>query len=118
MLSKTMSQEQLHEIRDFLKEKLLKLCQLLGASLIGFLQATGAFAFFTIRSISHCIRPPFYLSQFARQLLDIGYYCLPVVGLTAMFSGMVLALQSYSGFSRFSAEGAIATANLALSWRG
>ncbi|MDX1922278.1 MAG: ABC transporter permease [Alphaproteobacteria bacterium] len=101
--------EQLIQIRDILKTNLLKLCQLLGASLLGFLQSTGAFAFFTIRSVSHCIRPPFYMSQFIRQFIDIGYYCLPVVGLTALFSGMVLALQSYSGFSRFSAEGAIAT---------
>jgi len=31
-----------------------------------------------------------------------------VVGLTAVFAGMVLALQSYTGFARFSAEGAIA----------
>jgi phospholipid/cholesterol/gamma-HCH transport system permease protein len=41
-------------------------------------------------------------------MVEIGYYSLPVVGLTAIFSGMVLALQSYTGFSRFSAEGAIA----------
>ena len=32
---------------------------------------------------------------------------MPVVGLTAIFTGMVLALQSYTGFSRFSAESAI-----------
>src|SRR5207302_99211 len=42
------------------------------------------------------------------QMLEIGYYSLPVVGLTAIFSGMVLALQSYTGFARFSAETAIA----------
>jgi phospholipid/cholesterol/gamma-HCH transport system permease protein len=42
-------------------------------------------------------------------MVDIGYYSLPVVGMTAIFTGMVLALQSYSGFSRFSAEGAVAT---------
>jgi phospholipid/cholesterol/gamma-HCH transport system permease protein len=42
-------------------------------------------------------------------MLDIGYFSLPVVGLTALFTGMVLALQSYTGFSRFSAEGAVAT---------
>jgi phospholipid/cholesterol/gamma-HCH transport system permease protein len=30
------------------------------------------------------------------------------VGLTALFTGMVLALQSYTGFTRFNAEGAIA----------
>ncbi len=108
-MSPEQQHEQLIEIRDLLKSKLLNLCQLLGASLLGFLQSTGAFALFTIRSVVHCVRPPFYLSQFIRQFIDIGYYCLPVVGLTALFSGMVLALQSYSGFSRFSAEGAIAT---------
>src|SRR3546814_15502901 len=43
-----------------------------------------------------------------RQLIDIGYYSLPVVALTTLFSGMVLALQSYTGFARFSAESAIA----------
>jgi phospholipid/cholesterol/gamma-HCH transport system permease protein len=40
-------------------------------------------------------------------MIDIGFYSLPVVGLTAIFSGMVLALQSYTGFSRFAAESAI-----------
>ena len=41
-------------------------------------------------------------------MIEIGYYSLPVVGLTAIFTGMVLALQSYTGFARFSAESAIA----------
>jgi phospholipid/cholesterol/gamma-HCH transport system permease protein len=40
--------------------------------------------------------------------MNIGYYSLPVVGLTTLFTGMVLALQSYTGFTRFNAEGAIA----------
>ena len=44
-----------------------------------------------------------------RQMVDIGYYSLPVVGLTAIFTGMVLALQSHTGFSRFEAESAVAT---------
>jgi phospholipid/cholesterol/gamma-HCH transport system permease protein len=41
-------------------------------------------------------------------MIEIGYFSLPVVGLTAVFAGMVLALQSFTGFSRFSAEGAVA----------
>jgi len=41
-------------------------------------------------------------------MIEIGFYSLPVVGLTSIFAGMVLALQSYTGFARFSAEGAIA----------
>jgi phospholipid/cholesterol/gamma-HCH transport system permease protein len=52
--------------------------------------------------------PPFFPSQLMRQIIDIGYYSLPVVGMTALFTGMVLALQSYTGFTRFNAEGAVA----------
>lgn len=64
---------------------------------------------FTARSVSHCFRLPLYFSQIGRQIVDIGYYSLPVVGLTALFTGMVLALQTHSGFSRFDAESAIPT---------
>ena len=42
-------------------------------------------------------------------MIEIGYYSLPVVGLTAIFTGMVLALQTYTGFARFNAESAIPT---------
>ncbi|WP_431859979.1 MlaE family ABC transporter permease [Azospirillum sp.] len=80
-----------------------------GRTFLVFLEATGQLAMFTGRSVSHCVRPPLYARQIIRQMIDIGYYSLPVVGLTALFTGMVLALQSYSGFSRFQAEGAIAT---------
>jgi phospholipid/cholesterol/gamma-HCH transport system permease protein len=80
-----------------------------GRTFLIFLEATGQLAMFTGRAVSHCLRPPMYARQILRQMIDIGYYSLPVVGLTALFTGMVLALQSYSGFSRFQAEGAIAT---------
>ncbi len=59
--------------------------------------------------MSHLVRPPFYARLFGRALLEIGYFSLPVVALTAIFTGMVLALQSYTGFARFSAESAIAS---------
>lgn len=41
--------------------------------------------------------------------MDIGFYSMPVIGLTAIFTGAVLALQSYTGFSRFSAQSAVPT---------
>ncbi len=44
-----------------------------------------------------------------KQLVSIGFYSLPVVAMTTFFSGAVLALQTYTGFSRFSAESSIAT---------
>ncbi len=83
--------------------------QALGATVIGFFGAVGRLAMFTGQGIYHCFTPPFYPRLLLRQLIDIGYYSLPVVGMTALFTGMVLALQSYTGFSRFSAEGAVAT---------
>jgi len=83
--------------------------QALGSAVMGFLSAVGRLAQFTALGIYHCFTPPFYPRLLARQLVDIGYYSLPVVGMTALFTGMVLALQSYTGFSRFSAEGAVAT---------
>ena len=81
----------------------------IGATFLNFLAAAGRLAEFTARSISHCFRAPLYFGQIGRQMVDIGYYSLPVVGLTALFTGMVLALQSHSGFSRFDAESAIPT---------
>jgi phospholipid/cholesterol/gamma-HCH transport system permease protein len=69
--------------------------------------ATGRLSMFTAISLSHCFRPPLYPRLILRQMVEIGFYSLPVVGLTAIFTGMVLALQSYTGFARFSAESAI-----------
>lgn len=82
---------------------------LIGRTLLEFLSAVGRLARFTFRCVRHCFLPPFYLKQTFRQFLDIGYYSLPVVGLTTLFTGMVLALQSHTGFSRFDAESAIPT---------
>jgi len=67
----------------------------------------GAVTSFAARAIRQGFQPPYYRQQILRQMLEIGYYSLPVVGLTAIFTGMVLALQSYTGFARFSAESAI-----------
>ena len=80
-----------------------------GRAAIGVCRVAGALALFALDGISHLLRPPFYWRMFGRALVEIGYFSLPVVALTAIFTGMVLALQSYTGFSRFSAEGAVAT---------
>jgi phospholipid/cholesterol/gamma-HCH transport system permease protein len=80
-----------------------------GRVFLNFLNASGRFAIFTVTAVSHCFRPPIYLRLIGRQMIDIGYYSLPVVGLTATFTGMVLALQTNTGFSRFGAASATAT---------
>ncbi len=68
----------------------------------------GRLTLFALSGVSHLFRPPYYGRMFVGALIEIGYFSLPVVALTAVFTGMVLALQSYTGFARFSAEGAIA----------
>lgn len=89
-------------------ERVLDLCAMVGHSVMQFFGSVGRLSEFAARSIAHVFMPPWFFKQTARQFVDIGYYSLAVVGLTALFSGMVLALQSYTGFSRFNAEGAIA----------
>ena len=81
----------------------------IGVLFINFMSICGRLAIFVGRTLYYSVQRPFYPRQLWRQLIDMGYNSLPVVGLTAMFTGMVLALQSYTGFARFSAEGAVAT---------
>ncbi len=80
-----------------------------GRIFLSFMAYLGGLLLFAIKTVTHIIRPPYYPSQIFRQIFEIGYLSLPVVGLTAIFTGMVLALQSYTGLSRFSGESAIAT---------
>ncbi len=81
--------------------------QPVGAAIINFFESIGKLMQFAFFGISHSLRKPIYFRLIFKQMIDIGYYSLPVVGLTTLFAGMVLALQSYTGFARFSAESAI-----------
>jgi phospholipid/cholesterol/gamma-HCH transport system permease protein len=80
-----------------------------GRTALGLCQTTGRMTNFAVEGLSHAVRPPFYLRAFGKALIDIGFFSLPVVALTAVFTGMVLALQSSTGLSRFAADGAVAS---------
>ncbi len=79
----------------------------LGHSVLAVVAAIGRITLFLGRTVSHVVRPPFYLREFLTQLLHIGYFSLPVVGLTAVFTGAALALQIFEGGSRFNAESVV-----------
>jgi phospholipid/cholesterol/gamma-HCH transport system permease protein len=79
----------------------------IGRGAIAVCRGTGSATMFAGNGVSHAVRPPFYARMFGRALMEMGYFSLPVVALTAVFTGMVLALQSYTGFSRYSAQSAI-----------
>lgn len=87
---------------------ILMTCQAIGNAILSFLLSIGSMASFVGVATKHTLTPRFYPKLILKQFIDIGYYSLPVVGMTALFTGMVLALQSYTGFTRFNAEGAIA----------
>lgn len=83
--------------------------QTLGKPLLAFVLELGAFMRFVAKSVYNCFVPPFYFKLFLKQFLNMGFYSLPVVGLTTLFAGMVIAIQTFSGFSKFGAESAVAT---------
>jgi phospholipid/cholesterol/gamma-HCH transport system permease protein len=87
---------------------LLDMLATIGRTVIGWCRAAGGMALFGVQGLSHLVRPPFYPARFGQALIEMGFFSLPVVALTAVFTGMVLALQSYTGFARFSAQGAVA----------
>ncbi len=76
----------------------------LGRATLGAFQEIGRLAIFSGRVLAACVTPVIYLRETARQCIRIGYYSLPVVGLTAVFIGAALALNIYTGGARFNAE--------------
>jgi phospholipid/cholesterol/gamma-HCH transport system permease protein len=85
----------------------LKVFPIVGNASVNLIKTLGQLGIFMMHVMRVIFKPPFYWRTILRQLIEVGYYSLPVVGLTAIFTGAVLALQSYTGFSRMSAESAI-----------
>jgi phospholipid/cholesterol/gamma-HCH transport system permease protein len=82
----------------------LRPLRLIGRTVIAGLREVGRISIFAVRALVACVTPVIYLREVLRQCLKIGYYSLPVVGLTAIFIGAALALNIYTGGSRFNAE--------------
>jgi len=70
---------------------------LTGRFVIAFLSEIGRIFIFAAQAVPACFMPPIYLRLIVQQMLRIGYFSLPVVGLTAFFTGGALALQIYVG---------------------
>lgn len=79
----------------------------IGRPVLAALAAFGRLTLFSGQTISHVIRPPIYFKETLHSLVHVGYFSLPVVGLTALFTGGALALQIYSGGARFNAEAVV-----------
>ena len=79
----------------------------IGRSVMRLLTGVGRDSIYACATVSHLYRPPIYPREFLIQLMQIGFLSLPVVGLTALFTGGALALQIYSGGARFNAEAVV-----------
>ena len=89
--------------------KILLLFHYVGLRVINFLNEAGALFILFLRVILLSFRPPFRVKHIISQMEEVGVNSLPVVLITAVFTGMVLALQTYTGFRRFNAESLVGT---------
>jgi phospholipid/cholesterol/gamma-HCH transport system permease protein len=100
-----------------IKRAIIKKLNYFEANMFGALGRRAIFAFgsigqislFLMESLMATFSRPFYIKQTFHQLFRVGFLSLPIVTLTAIFTGIVLALQTYAGFARFSATGAVPT---------
>ena len=79
----------------------------IGQLVLGLLAAVGRVARFALTSFWRALLPPYYPGRLLQQLLQIGWFSLPVVGLTAIFTGAALAQQIYTAGSRFDAQSTV-----------
>lgn len=81
--------------------------ELLGRKTTQFVMEMGSVLIFLSQTVRWTMSRPFYLKNLLKQMEQIGVNSVPVVLTTAISTGMVLALQSYTGFKRFGAESLI-----------
>ncbi|MDB5689250.1 MAG: transporter permease [Sphingomonas bacterium] len=79
----------------------------IGRFAVGALASVGAVAAFAVKTIFRALTPPYYPGRLLAQLGQLGWLSLPVVGLTAIFTGAALAQQIYTAGSRFSAQSTV-----------
>jgi phospholipid/cholesterol/gamma-HCH transport system permease protein len=79
----------------------------IGQTVLALIASIGRVSIFIGQTLRHLVAPPFYIREFTTQLVQIGWLSLPVVGLTAFFTGGALALQIYAGGARFNAEAVV-----------
>ncbi|MBT8763708.1 ABC transporter permease [Desulfohalobiaceae bacterium Ax17] len=86
----------------------------LGQGLIELIQEMGQVMLLFLEACYWLVRPPVRWRLFFKQMEFVGVGSLFVVLLTGLFTGMVLALQTYHAFRMFSAESLVG-ATVALS---
>ena len=82
----------------------MRFLEAIGRALLRLLEELGRFFQMLWQAASWLVRPPYDVPEHFRQMVRVGVDSIPVVFLTTLFTGMVLALQTFNGFKRFHAE--------------
>jgi phospholipid/cholesterol/gamma-HCH transport system permease protein len=82
----------------------MRLLDAIGRLVLRVLEEIGRFFSMLGRVAIWTVRPPYDIAELFRQMVRVGYDSIPVVFVTTLFTGMVLALQTFNGFARFHAE--------------
>ena len=96
------------------RNRLLGPLEALGRLILDGIVKLGQVLQFFGSSLLWLVRPPLRVGIVLKQMEFVGVKSLFVVVLTATFTGMVIALQSYTAFSKFNAESMVG-ATVALS---
>ncbi len=80
-----------------------------GKRVFGMIEDLGNLFVLLVQCIAWMFRPPSEIRNIVKQMEEVGINSLPVVLVTAAFTGMVLSLQSWSGFQRFQATSFVGT---------
>jgi phospholipid/cholesterol/gamma-HCH transport system permease protein len=81
----------------------------IGNIVLRLIEETGRWFQMLAQTAIWTFRRPFGVGEWFRQMVRVGIDSIPVVFLTTMFTGMVMALQTYSGFRRVNAESFVAS---------
>jgi phospholipid/cholesterol/gamma-HCH transport system permease protein len=81
----------------------------IGRTFMRLFEQTGLWFDALWRTIKWLFRPPYDVGEWFRQMVRVGVDSIPVVFLTTMFTGMVMALQVHQGFARVHAEQFVAS---------
>jgi phospholipid/cholesterol/gamma-HCH transport system permease protein len=88
---------------------MIALFNFVGFWVLRFLNESGRVMILFVKTLHFIFRPPFDIRNLLKQVEYVGVRSIPVVLITGGFTGMVLALQSYTGFKRFNAEAFVGT---------
>ena len=80
-----------------------------GARSSGFLEEAGSLCVLFVQTLGWIVRPPFRVRSLFEQMASVGVSSLPIVLITAIFTGAVLAMQTMTGFQRFNAQDLVGT---------